>query len=415
MLAEIITIGDEILIGQIVDTNSTFIAKELNKIGVKVYQITSVQDEREHIINALTEAKNRVQIIIITGGLGPTKDDITKQTFCDFFGDTLIRNEEISKHILQLYKKYTNNQLLPSAYDQALVPSKAIILNNHFGTAPGMWMEKNKKIFISLPGVPYEMKHLMKNEVIPRITKQYKRPFIYHKTLLTYGLGESEIAIRIQQWEEQLPKTIKLAYLPSLGRVRLRLSNSGMNKEQVISELDKQMKMLSQLLGDIAIGFEDETSLIEKIASILVKKNQTLSIAESCTGGSIAQQFTAQAGASSYFMGSVVPYKTSLKTTILGVDEKTIKKYSVVSKQVVEAMAKQSCKLFKTDYAIATTGVAGPTTGDTNDEVGTVFISIASPKSVFSEKFLFGKPRERVITKATNKALELFYKEISKK
>lgn len=415
MLAEIITIGDEILIGQIVDTNATYIAQELTKIGVKVHQITSIQDEKQHILKALEEAKSRVQLVILTGGLGPTKDDITKQTFCEYFNDTLVQNKEVLIHIKKLYKKYTSNTLISTSLDQALLPSKAIILHNDFGTASGMWLEKVHTVFISLPGVPYEMKHLMKEKVIPLLIKKFDRPFIYHKTLLTYGMGESEIAHRIFDWEENLPKTIALAYLPSLGSVRLRLSSSGKNQKEVKKVVDHQMNLLQKLLKEIVIGFEGETSIIKKIASKLVSDKQSLSIAESCTGGAIAEKFTSKAGASNYFKGSIVPYKTSMKTTILGVDEDLIKKHTVVSKQVVEAMAFQSCKIFETDYAIATTGVAGPSSGDTNDEIGTVFVAIASPQGVYSEKFQFGKPRERVIVKATNKALELFYKEISKK
>jgi nicotinamide-nucleotide amidase len=414
MLAEIITIGDEILIGQIVDTNSAYISKELNKIGVKVYQITSVQDNRLHILQAFEDAKKHADFVIVTGGLGPTKDDITKQTFCDFFEDTLVENRSVIENVTQLFKKYQLNKPLPANFLQAMVPSKAAILMNQFGTAPGMWMEKDNVVFVSLPGVPYEMKHLLQDEVLPRVIKRFNRPHIYHKTLLTYGLGESAIAERIEEWEDNLPENIKLAYLPSLGRVRLRLSSTGKVEKILKESIDTQMEVLTKMLSDIAVGFEDETSIVGRIAHILNQKNRTLSLAESCTGGAIVQQITAEAGASSFFLGSIVPYKTELKTKILDVPSSLIKKYSVVSIEVAESMAINCCKLFGTDYAIATTGIAGPTKGDGKDEVGTVCIAVAAPRGVISEKFNFGNDRYRVIEKTINKSLEMLLKEISK-
>ncbi|QQX75596.1 MULTISPECIES: competence/damage-inducible protein A [Aequorivita] len=414
MLAEIITIGDEILIGQIVDTNSAYISKELNKIGVKVYQITSVQDEREHILQAFKDAKEHADLIIITGGLGPTKDDITKQTFCDFFNDTLVEDQSVIENVKHLFEKYQLNKPLPANFRQAMVPSKATILMNKYGTAPGMWMEKDEIVFVSLPGVPYEMKHLLQEEVLPRVIKRFNRPHIYHKTLLTYGLGESAIAERIADWENALPEEVKLAYLPSLGKVRLRLSSTG-NDERVLKEsIDSRMEILNEMLSDIAIGYEDETSIIGRIAHILTQKNQTLSLAESCTGGAIAENITAEPGASSFFLGSIVPYKTELKTKILGVPSSIIEEFSVVSIEVAESMALNCNKLFATDYAIATTGIAGPTKGDGIDEVGTVCIAIATPDGVVSEKFNFGNDRYRVIKKTTNKVFEMLLKEISK-
>ncbi|WP_432410248.1 competence/damage-inducible protein A [Rasiella sp. SM2506] len=414
MLAEIITIGDEILIGQIVDTNSAYISKQLNLIGVKVYQITSIQDDEQHILSALEDAKKRVDLVLVTGGLGPTKDDITKQTFCKFLGDTLVENKEVLRNIKHIFEAHIKRPPLPSNLTQALVPATAIILNNIHGTAPGMWMEKDATVFVSLPGVPYEMKHLLTQEVLPRVVKKYNRPHIYHKTLLTYGKGESEIQEQITNWEDALPSTIKLAYLPSLGRVRLRLSSTGANEKKLKEDVSKQMDMLYELLKDIAVGYEDETNIQERIAVLLQSKNQSLSLAESCTGGAVASEITSVPGASVYFKGGVVPYETRQKITILGVNEDLIKKYNVVSAQVAEAMAMQCAKLFGSDYALATTGIAGPTKGDALDEVGTVYIAIASPSGVFSEKFSFGNLRERVIKKATNKAFELLLKEILK-
>ena len=414
MLAEIITIGDEILIGQIVDSNSAFIAKQLNKIGVSVYQITSVQDDKAHILKSLKEAEENADIIIITGGLGPTKDDITKNTLTEYFNDTLVPDPSVLENIQELWRKYIKQELSQVNIDQALVPSKAKVLMNRFGSAPGMWLEKESKVFISLPGVPFEMKALIENEVIPKLRKQYKLPFILHKTLLTYGLGESKLAERIESWEDNLPKFIKLAYLPSLGRVRLRLSAKANDKEMVIAEMEKQIETLLPQIQDIFVGYEEDHSIEAIIGKKLTELGKTLATAESCTGGKIAEQITAIPGASNYFRGSVVSYATQVKLDVLKVNADIIDKYSVVSTQVAEAMAVQAQKLFKTDYAISTTGNAGPTKGDSDAEVGTVCIALASPNGVFSEEFHLGNHRTKVINKAVNKAFELLQKEIFK-
>ncbi|MCH9661250.1 MAG: competence/damage-inducible protein A [Bacteroidetes bacterium] len=414
MRAEIITIGDEILIGQIVDTNSAYISTELNKIGIQVYQITSIQDDRSHILAALSNAMNRVDIVLVTGGLGPTKDDITKQCFCEFFEDTLVENTQVLAHIKNIFSKYIKREPLPANLSQAQVPTKAKVLFNNHGTAPGMWMEKKDTVFVSMPGVPYEMKGLMQQEVLPGIINRFNRPYIFHKTLLTYGLGESAIADRIEDWEEALPDNIKLAYLPSLGRVRLRLSSKGPDKFLLRQAVNGQMEHLRSMLEDIAVGYEDETSVTQKIGGYLLEKGKTLSLAESCTGGALAQEITQHAGASAFYRGSVIPYATELKTSILGVEAHLIEKHNVVSIPVAEAMAVQATKVFASDYAIATTGIAGPDKGDGVDEVGTVCIAIATPKGVISEKFLFGAVRERVIKKSVNKAFEMLLKEISK-
>ncbi|GEQ85785.1 CinA-like protein [Patiriisocius marinistellae] len=414
MRAEIITIGDEILIGQIVDTNSVFISKELNKIGVQVYQITSIQDDRVHILNALKDANERVDIVLVTGGLGPTKDDITKKTFLEYFEDKLVENKAVLQNIKTIFADYVGRKPLPSNLEQAQVPSKAKVLNNLYGTAPGMWMEKNKTVFVSMPGVPFEMKGLMENEVIPRIVEKFNRPFIYHKTLLTYGKGESQIEDLIKEWETALPSEIKLAYLPSLGRVRLRLSSSNTDELLLKQAVDSQMDVLHTMLKDIAIGYEDESTIQSRISEALLKKNSTLSVVESCTGGRIASEITEIAGASSYFKGGLIPYATQLKCDILGVDKAIIDAYSVVSVEVAEDMAMKSNKLFNTEFSVSTTGIAGPTKGDAHDEVGTVCIAVAGPERVVSEKFNFGNTRERVIGKAVNKAFEMLLKEISK-
>lgn len=415
MYAEIITIGDEILIGQIVDTNSAFIAKQLNKIGVSVYQITSVQDDKDHILKSFREAEENADIIIITGGLGPTKDDITKKTIADYFDDTFVRSEEVTENIKFLWKNYIDQTPSQVNLDQALVPSKAQVLMNKVGSAPGMWIEKNGKVFISLPGVPFEMKALIDNEVIPKLRKTYKFPFILHKTILTYGMGESNLAAKIENWEDNLPSFIKLAYLPSLGRVRLRLSGKSMDKALVESEIQKQVELLLPQIKDIFVGYEEDESLEAILGLQLTKLNKTIATAESCTGGKIAESFTANAGASRYFKGSIVSYATEAKINVLKVEKKIIDTYSVVSSQVAEAMATSVLQLFDTDYAIATTGNAGPTKGDADADVGTVFIAIATKKRVYSEQFNFGNHRTRVIQKAVNKSFEMLQKEILKK
>lgn len=415
MTAEIITIGDEILIGQIIDTNSAYLAKEFNKIGVSIYQITSVQDDKDHILKALKEAEDNADIIIITGGLGPTKDDITKLTLCEYFKDELIEDKDVLAHVEHLFSKYIKTPISEINRHQALVPSKSKVLMNKYGTAPGMWMEKKNKVFVSLPGVPYEMKALISDEVIPQLRKKYKFPYIQHKTLLTYGLGESAIAGRIEQFEGQLPNYIKLAYLPSLGRVRLRLSAKAFDKIKVESEMERQVQRLLPFVKDIFVGFEDNSSIETIIGQRLTDLGKTLSIAESCTGGRIAQSFTANAGASKYFKGSIVTYATESKFEVLDVPEDEIFKHSVVSREVAEAMAKNVRNLFNTDYGLSTTGNAGPTKGDSDAEVGTVWIAIATKDKVYSEVFNFSNHREKVIMKATNKAFEMLQKEISKK
>jgi nicotinamide-nucleotide amidase len=412
MQAEIITIGDEILIGQVIDTNSAFIAEQLNKIGVSVYQITSVQDDRAHILKSLAEAEENADIIIITGGLGPTKDDITKKTIAEYFDDELVEDLSVRKNIEFLWEHYIKKPLSQVNIDQALVPTKSKVLMNKYGSAPGMWLEKNRKVFVSLPGVPFEMKALIKDEVMPKLREQFQFPYIKHKTVLTNGLGESTLAERIEEWEDNLPQFLKLAYLPSLGRVRLRLSAKHQNIELVETTIQEEINKLLPQIEDIFVGFEDEGLLEEIIGKHLVKLNKTIATAESCTGGKIAESFTANAGASQYFKGSVVSYATEAKINVLKIDEALIKKYSVVSAQVAEAMATSVLQLFNTDYAIATTGNAGPSKGDADAEVGTVFIAIATKDKVYSQEFNFGNHRTKVIKKAVNKAFEMIQKEI---
>jgi nicotinamide-nucleotide amidase len=412
MKAEIITIGDEILIGQIVDTNSAFIAKELNKIGISVKQISTVEDERSHILEALNEAKVRADIIIITGGLGPTKDDITKDCLCEFFEDKLVNNEEVLKHIEFLFEKYIDTPISDLNRKQAMLPSKALALMNKFGTAPGMWFESEGKAYVSLPGVPFEMKALIEDEVIPRLQQNFKRPVILHKTVLTYGMGESAIAEKIEAWEDGLPPYIRLAYLPNLGRVRLRLTAKGDNEEHLKNSVESLISDLHSIIGDIIVGYEDDEPVEIQISRLLLKNKATISTAESCTGGRLGSLFATPPGASNYYKGSVVSYATSSKVDVLKIDKKLIEEHSVVSEEVAMAMAKNVREIFKTDYAISTTGNAGPAKGDSDADIGTVFIGIATPDKVYAKKFTFGNHRDKVIGKAVNKSIELIREEL---
>ena len=414
MIATIVTIGDEILIGQIVDTNSGYIAKALDKIGVQTHEMLSVSDNKQHILETFAALQNKVDLVIITGGLGPTKDDITKHTFCEYFDDSLIENPLVLKHVTHIIEGFYKRPLTQMNKDQALVPSKCEVLFNKMGTAPGMWMKKENTVYISLPGVPYEMKYIVDNEIIPKVVREYKRPYIIHKTILTYGVGESMIAERIEEWENNLPSFIKLAYLPSPGRVRLRLTARGEHKEILEKAIDENVISLTKIIGDIIVGFDEDETIEVVIGKLLTQNRKTISTAESCTGGKIAQMLTSVAGASNYFRGSVVSYATDTKISVLGVDGKTIEKYSVVSAKVAKEMVLGIQKLMKTDYAIATTGNAGPNKGDGNAEVGIVFIAFATPSAVFVEEFNFGQPREKVIDRTANKALEIMQKEILK-
>lgn len=414
MLAEIITIGDEILIGQIIDTNSAIIARELNRIGVSVHQISSIQDDKKHILQALQEAELRADIVILTGGLGPTKDDITKRTLCEFMGDTLVEDPKVLAHIEELFRKYLSTPISYLNRQQALVLSKAEVLHNAHGTAPGLWMKRSGKVFISLPGVQFEMKHLLLQEVIPKISTTFKRPFIVHRTIQTYGLGESAIAERIADWEDRLPDFVKLAYLPNLGKVRLRLTAKGKSKEQLTSAVEKATRELYTIIGDLIYGEEDDESIEAVIARILTEKKLSLALAESFTGGRIAAQITALPGASKYFRGSIVSYATEVKIQLLKVPQTLVDSYSVVSEQVAMAMAENARKIMGAHFSIATTGNAGPDKGDSDAGIGTVFIAIATPERTFAQQFQMGNHRERIVQKSVHKALEMLRKEILK-
>ena len=414
MKAAIITIGDEILIGQIVDTNSGFIAKALDAVGVEVAEMRSISDNKNHILQTFRDLQNNFDLVIITGGLGPTKDDITKHTICEYFDDHLIVDEAVLAHVVHIIEKVMKRPASQINKDQALVPSKSSVLFNQYGTAPGIWIQKEQTVFVSLPGVPYEMKYLMQDQVLPKVIETFDRTLIIHKTIMTYGQGESLVAERIEDWENNLPSYISLAYLPSPGRVRLRLTARGTDLELLENTLHDLIQKLTDLIGDIIVGFDENETIQEMLSRLLIQKNRTLSLAESCTGGTIASMITAISGVSSFFKGSVVTYATASKSDVLKVSAEAIEKYGVVSEFVASEMAVNAQKLFQSDFAIATTGVAGPNKGDDDAEVGTVCIAIATPQNTVVEIFNFGTPREKVIQRAATKALEMLHKEILK-
>ena len=415
MKAAIVTIGDEILIGQITDTNSTYIAKALDNIGIATHVMLSIGDDSGQILETFAALQDNVDFVLITGGLGPTKDDITKKTFCAYFNDVLVINREVLTHITEMFDRILKMPISQVNKDQALVPAKATVLHNRYGSAPGMWIKKGSTVFISLPGVPFEMKGIIDQEIIPKLVTEYDRPHIIHKTILTYGMGESAIAERISDWEDNLPEYIKLAYLPSPGRVRLRLTARGKDKDILQNAIDKNVGSLSAIISDVIVGFEDSDTLEIVVGKLLTQQHLTVSTAESCTGGKIAQVLTAAAGASKYFMGSIVCYSAQAKMSVLGISEAQIDAHSVVSAPVAEAMALAVKRIMKTDYALATTGNAGPSTDKTQQGVGIVFIALAKPdNTVEVREFNFGQPREKVIGRTVNKSLEMLREEILK-
>jgi len=411
--ATIVNIGDEILIGQIVNTNSVYISKSLNNIGIEVIEILSISDNKKAIIDSISRVEKTSEILIITGGLGPTKDDLTKISLCEYFNDELVLYPDVLNHIEEMFKKQISSPINEKNRKQAFLPKKAKIFLNNYGTASGMLFKKNKNLFFSLPGVPHEMKMLMENSVIPELKKIFSLPYIYHKTIVTYGLGESDICKRIESWENSLPKDIKLAYLPGLGRVRLRLSSKGEVKEKVIRYVNKYTKKLIPLIHDIYFGEDHNQSLEKKIALKLNKIKKTLSIAESCTGGRLSSRLVEHPGASSFFLGGIVVYSNSSKENILGLSKKLIKKHGTVSSYIAESMALSVKERFNSDFGVSITGNAGPERGDLLKKTGSVFIGLAKLSGVKSFDFQFGNNREQIIEKSTNKALEILYKEIT--
>tara|TARA_Y200000002_G_scaffold157260_2_gene130062 strand:+ start:1246 stop:2493 length:1248 start_codon:yes stop_codon:yes gene_type:complete len=413
MKAKIVTIGDEILIGQIIDTNSVFISKQLIRIGFEVKKIVSIGDTKEEILKTLEDSLGVYDLVILTGGLGPTNDDITKEAFCKFFNDKLVHNQEILNHIENLFKKFTDNPINELNRAQAFLPSKTNLIPNIFGTAAGMSLKKGDTLYISLPGVPFEMKPMLENYIIPNLKKDFKCPYIVNRTLLTYGKGESYIAKKLVDFESHLPSNFKLAYLPNYGRVRLRLSAKSEDKHELESEMDSLVSKLYSIIGDIIVGYETLNPIELEIAKKLIKSNYTLSVAESLTGGLLSSRLTSFPGASNFFKGSVTAYDTNVKINTLGVNKKTIKNHSVVSKEVADEMASNIKNILNSDFSVSTTGNAGPTKGDSDCEVGKIFISIATLSDIKSFEFNFGNNREKNINKTVNKALELLFQEIN--
>lgn len=413
MQVEIITIGDELLIGQVVDTNSAWMGEQLNLIGLRVVQITSISDQREHILKALEQAAGRAEIILITGGLGPTSDDITKPTLAEYFQSPMVFHPEVLKEVERMFA----SRGLPVTElnrKQAEVPACATVMPNHNGTAPGMWFEKDGRFYVSMPGVPYEMKGIMTDYILPRLTKLFVGQAIYHKTILTQGMGESMLAARIEDWEKALPRNIRLAYLPQPGMVRLRLTGAGMDLETVKNQVEEQVQKLISLIGELVFGYnEDKFEMI--IGRLLKEQGATLSTAESCTGGYLAHLITSVPGSSDYYHGSIIAYQNRLKQALLGVPEAILKAYGAVSREVVIAMAEGARKKLGTDYALSTSGIAGPDGGTAEKPVGTCWIALASPTGTETKLFHLGTDRLRIIHMASVNALNLLRKELTKK
>ncbi len=408
MKAEIITIGDELLIGQIIDTNSVYIVEKLGQIGIETVRMTSVGDNNDRITNALNNAKENADIIIMTGGLGPTDDDITKQTLAEYFDSKLVLN----KKMLAGIKKFLQSRSLIISernIKQAELPDNCKIIPNKYGTASGMWFEKHGKTFISLPGVSYEMKWMIEKEIIPEFKARFKLPVILHKTILTNGLAESDMSEKIKDWENKLPNNMKLAYLPSPGILRLRLSVYGNNKTQMEKDIKIQVENLNNIISENIFGYDNDR-IEELVGKLLIKNNHRLGIAESCTGGIISELITSVPGSSAYFKGSVVAYSNEIKRDVLGISDADLNIHGAVSQEVVRKMAEGVMRLYKTDYAVATSGIAGPEGGTDLKPVGTTWIVVASKNQTITMKFNFGDHRGRNILKAAVTALVMLRK-----
>ena len=410
MLAEIITIGDEILIGQIVDTNSAFIAQKLNAIGIHVKQISSVSDDKKHILSALAEAHQRADVILITGGLGPTKDDITKKTLAEYFGVGLIENRDALQNVEKIFRRLRgpSEQLLEVNRQQALVPENCEVILNTNGTAPGMWFNHQGKIYMSMPGVPHEMMYMVEEAVIPKLKATFNLPFIIHKSILTVGEGESYLAEKIADIENSLPSYIKLAYLPKLGQVRLRLSGYSEDEISLKKEIELFAGRIVERVGKSVVA-EEDIALEKAILNYMAEKELTLSTAESCTGGYIAHLITQHPGSSKVFFGGAVSYSYELKESILGVKNETLWQYGAVSQETVTEMVEGALLNFKSDYAIAVTGIAGPDGGTPEKPVGTVWIGVANAQKTITKKFQFGNKRLQNIERTAIAALNMLH------
>jgi nicotinamide-nucleotide amidase len=410
--AQIITIGDEILIGQIVDTNSAFISQKLSEAGIRVTKKISVADMEEEIISAIDKALSESDVVLLTGGLGPTKDDITKHTLCKYFDTKLKFDEATYKNVEALFKS-RGKEVTAINRKQAEVPANCTVIPNKRGTAPGMWFEKENRVLVSMPGVPQEMKAMMEVSIIPKLKEKFKTPFILHKNILTQGIGESMLSEMIADWEDNLPADIRLAYLPSTGMVRLRLSASGENKVELERRIDEQKTKLQKIAGDFIYGYDDDT-LEKLVGKFLREKKTTLCTAESCTGGFIAHKITSVPGSSEYFMGSVVAYANEVKENFLNIPNHIIEKYGAVSEQVVELMAGNARNIFGTDYSVACSGIAGPDGGTEEKPVGTVWVAIATPSGTKAKLLQLGKGRLKVIEETALNVLNMLCKELVK-
>ncbi len=405
-MIEIITIGDEILIGQIVDTNSAWMAVELNNAGFQLSQITSVHDDAELIKSALDLALEKNDIVLLTGGLGPTKDDLTKLTLADYFDTELVYDESVYQNIESLYRTRPSvlNELTKA---QALVPKACTVIQNRVGTAPIMWFERDEKVVVSMPGVPFEMKKAMTDEVIPRLMKKFNRNAVINQTVQVFGYGESSLALKIEEWENALPDYLHLAYLPSFGLVKLRLSGALTNGNKLQDEINRQFELLDKIIGDAIIARND-LPLEKNLGEMLRAKNWTIAVAESCTGGNIAHKITSVAGSSDYFIGSITAYQNEIKENFLKVNSEDLKTYGAVSQQVVEQMAEGVRKKMNTDISIATSGIAGPNGGTEEKPVGTVWIAVSTKDKIVSRKYHFGNhSRENIIERSTVSAMIL--------
>ncbi len=405
----IITIGDELLIGQVIDTNSAWMAQQLNKAGIRVNRRVAVGDVWDEIWNALDEAAQHADIILITGGLGPTADDITKPLLCKYFEGKLVVNEAALQNVQVLFEKIFKRPLTERNIKQAEVPDTCTVIQNKRGTAPGMLFEKNGKLFISMPGVPHEMKGMMESDVIPLLREKYKVPYITHRTLMTFGIGESMIADNIQAYEEALPSHIRLAYLPNYGMVRLRLTASGNDKASVDQEMNDSFSRLQQLVSEHLVTNEDE-KMEEVVAKLLAQKQKTMSTAESCTGGYIAHLITSIPGSSVFYKGTIVSYSNEVKENLLEVDHATLKEKGAVSEEVVVQMVKGSLKQLKTDYAVAVSGIMGPDGGSPEKPVGTVWMAAGNTENVITQKLHFRFERQLNIQLTAVNALNLLRK-----
>jgi nicotinamide-nucleotide amidase len=410
--AEIITIGDEILFGQITDTNTQWIGTQLTDIGIRPVRKTSVGDNRQHILDAFTEASKRVNVIIVTGGLGPTRDDITKHTFCEYFGTELEINQEALALVTEFFAK-RGRAMSELNIQQAALPKNCTYIPNLWGTAPGMWFEKDEVIYVSLPGVPYEMKSLMEFEILPRLKARFATQIIQHKSVRTIGIGESFLAEKIAPWEDALPEHIKLAYLPHFGQVRLRLTGTGTDQELLDSQLQEQVALLLPMIEEHVFGY-DTDELETVIGRLLKNSNATIGTAESCTGGFLANQITSVPGSSAYFEGSVVSYSNSVKMNVLGVSRETLEEFGAVSEQTAREMAEGARRVLNTTFAVSTTGIAGPDGGTAEKPVGTVWIACATPDETFTQLLTLRNNRKINIELTSSYALNLLRKTIVK-